>query len=270
MPDEHGGRESAPQSETKSGETAFTHVEKVMGTVVSFSVVPGGMPVPAARTAVEAACRVLHRADAVFSTWNPASPVSRLRRGEVTLGMMPAEVAEVLTLCQAAREASEGWFDPWALPGGVDPTGLVKGWAVERAAGVLQRAGIDAALVNGGGDLTVFGSPAPGRRWRVGIRHPWRPDALACVVQPRAAVATSAAYERGAHLHSPLTGRPATGVASATVTGPSLALADALATAVAVGADQALRAVGALDGYEAYLIRADGSEADTGGMEFTS
>jgi FAD:protein FMN transferase len=270
MPDEHGRRGSALASAGESGETAFTHAEKVMGTVVSFTVVPGDLPEPAARAAVEAACRVLHRADAVFSTWNPASPVSRLRRGEVTPDMVPAEVSEVLTLCLTAREASQGWFDPWALPGGVDPTGLVKGWAVERAAGVLQRAGIDAALVNGGGDLTVFGSPAPGRRWRVGIRHPWRADALACVVQPRAAVATSADYERGAHLLDPATGRPAAGVASATVTGPSLALADALATAVAVGADQALRAVGALDGYQGYLIRADGSEEDTGGMEFTS
>jgi thiamine biosynthesis lipoprotein ApbE len=52
------------------------------------------------------------------------------------------------------------------------------------------------------------------------------------------------------------------------VTGPSLALADALATAVAVGSDEALAAVGALDGYEGYLIRADGSEADTGGIGF--
>jgi len=269
MPDEHRGG-SAVRSPEQPGGTAFRHAEQVMGTVVSFTVVPGDLPGPAAQAAVEAACRVLHRADAVFSTWNPASPVSRLRRGEVAAGMMPAEVTEVLTLCRRARKASGGWFDPWALPGGVDPTGLVKGWAVERAAEVLRRAGIDAALVNGGGDLTVFGSPAPGQRWRIGIRHPWRADALACIVQARAAVATSADYERGAHLLDPLTGRPATGVASATVTGPSLALAAALATAVAVGADEALAAVGALDGYEGYLIPADGSEADTGGMEFVS
>jgi thiamine biosynthesis lipoprotein ApbE len=57
-------------------------------------------------------------------------------------------------------------------------------------------------------------------------------------------------------------------VASATVTGPGLALADALATAVAVGSDDALAAVGALDGYDGYLIRADGSEASTSGIAF--
>jgi thiamine biosynthesis lipoprotein len=246
----------------------FTHTEQVMGTVVSFTVVPGDLPVAAAREAVGSACQVLHRDDAVFSTWDPQSPVSRLRRGEATLSMMPAEVAEVLALCQQAKSASRGWFDPWALPGGVDPTGLVKGWSVERAAGVLRRAGAVAALVNGGGDLAAFGSPGPDQRWRVGIRHPWRPDGLACIVELDAAIATSAAYERGDHLLDPATGKAASGVASATVTGPSLALADALATALAVGGDDALAAVGALDGYDGYLIRADGSEADTGGMPF--
>ena len=108
---------SALRSAGETGETAFTHAEKVMGTVVSFTVVPGDLTAAAARAAVEAACRVLHRADAVFSTWNPASPVSRLRRGEVTPDMLPAEVTEVLTLCQAAREASRGLVRPVGAPG---------------------------------------------------------------------------------------------------------------------------------------------------------
>jgi thiamine biosynthesis lipoprotein len=247
---------------------AVTHAEHVMGTVVSFAVVPGGVPADGVRAAVEAACAGLHRVDATFSTWDAGSPVSRLRRGEATLDMMPPEVAEVLDLCEQAVAASRGWFDPWAMPGGVDPTGLVKGWAVERAAGVLRRAGVAAALVNGGGDLTAFGSPGPGQPWRAGIRHPWRADALACIVEVRSAVATSASYERGGHLIDPFTGRPAAGVASATVTGPSLAMADALATALAVGGDDALAAIGAIEGYEGYLIRADASEADTGDIRF--
>jgi thiamine biosynthesis lipoprotein len=90
-------------------------------------------------------------------------------------------------------------------------------------------------------------------------------------VPPRASIAaaaTSGSYERGAHLIDPATGRPVSRVASATVTGPSLAMADALATGVAVGGDEALAAVARLDGYAAYLIRPDGSEADTGGIPF--
>jgi thiamine biosynthesis lipoprotein len=154
------------------------------------------------------------------------------------------------------------------MPGGVDPTGLVKGWAADRALAVLRQAGLPGAMVNGGGDLAAFGSPAPGQRWRAGIRHPWCADALAGIVEVEAAVATSGPYERGAHLIDPATGSPACRAASATVTGPSLAMADALSTAVAVGADEALALVGAADGYAAYLIRPDGSEANTAGFTF--
>lgn len=247
-----------------------THAEPVMGTVFSFTAVHGGLPVAAVRAALAAACQILHRCDAVFSTWDTGSPVSRFRRGEAALGLMPPEFAEVLAACHTAKEASGGWFDPWAMPGGFDPTGLVKGWAAEQALAELRGAGLSGALVNAGGDVAAFGTPADGHRWRVGIRHPWRPDALACVIELDAAAATSGPYERGAHLIDPATRRPASRAASATVTGPSLTLADALATGVAVGGDEALAAVAALDGYAGYLIRPDGSETDTGGIAFVT
>jgi thiamine biosynthesis lipoprotein len=239
-----------------------------MGTVFSITVVRGGLPGAAVRAAVAAASRVLHDCDAMFSTWDRASPVSRFRRGEATLGEMPPEFGVVLEECRAARHASAGWFDPWAMPGGFDPTGLVKGWAAERALEVLRAAGAPGALVNGGGDVAAFGSPGGGERWRAGIRHPWRTGALACVVEVDAAVATSGSYERGPHLIDPRTGDPASRAASATVTGPRLTLADALATGLAVGGDEALAVVAGLAGYAGYLIRPDGSEADTGGVAF--
>lgn len=251
-----------------TGAQIVSHAEPVMGTVVSFAVVPGGQSGGAAMPAIEAACAALHWADATFSTWDPHSPVSRLRRGEAELSDLPAEVTEVLVLCEEARKLSCGWFDPWASPSGVDPTGLVKGWAVERALTILRVAGMAAAMVNGGGDIAVFGTPAPGQRWRVGIRHPWRAGALAGILEATAAVATSGSYERGPHLLDPFTGQPASRAASATVTGPSLAFADALATALAVGGDEALGIVAGLDGYAGYLIRPDGSETDSGGITF--
>ena len=177
-------------------------------------------------------------------------------------------LAEVQAACQQARDASGGWFDPWAMPGGYDPTGLVKGWAVDKALRMLDQAGVPAALVNGGGDLAAFGMPGPGRCWRAGIRHPWRAAGLAAVLEVYGAVATSASYERGAHLVDPRTGQPGGQAASATVTGPSLAQADALATGLAVGGDAALEVITGLPGYQAYLIRPDGSESWTPGMEF--
>ena len=244
------------------------HAETVMGTVVSFVVHPGALSDAAVRSALARACRTLHEADETFSTWKPQSPVSRLRRGEATVEELPTEVATVLGLCERAKAASRGWFDPWAMPGGVDPTGLVKGWAAERALAELVQAGVAAAMVNAGGDLAVHGRPAPAEPWRVGIRHPWRVDALACIIEADAAVATSGAYERGEHLIDPHSGRPITRAASATVTGPSLAIADALATALVVAGADEIGFVTALAGYDAYVIDRDGSEVASDGIRF--
>jgi len=243
----------------------ITHAEPVMGTVVSFQVATGGLGEALVRAAIREASALLHHDDEVFSTWKPQSPMSRIRRGELDPVLAPPEVGEVLELCARAHELSDGWFDADAMPGGIDPTGLVKGWSAERALGLLSRAGVASAMVNAGGDIACFGSAPGGGSWRIGIRHPWRADALACVLEVDAAVATSGEYERGRHLVDP-PGREGNRPASATVTGPSCALADALATALAVGGDDAFWSIAALEGYEAYLIRADGSEELTGGI----
>ncbi|MGI8622201.1 MAG: FAD:protein FMN transferase, partial [Solirubrobacteraceae bacterium] len=211
------------------------HAEEVMGTVVSFVLRLDGLTEAAGREALDRACTTLHRADALFSTYRPDSPMSRLRRGEITVQDAPADLQDVLELCRTARRASGGWFDPWALPGGVDPTGLVKGWAAARALEDLRAAGVPAAMVNAAGDAAVFGLPDSDRSWRVGITDPLRPGALAWTTDVGAAIATSGTGERGAHILDPYAGGPSRAVLSATVTGPERARADALATAVAAG-----------------------------------
>lgn len=249
-----------------------THAEPVMGTVVSFCLPGGDISREAASEAIEVACTLLHQLDAIFSTWIVHSPMNRYRSGQITLDKAPPAIAEVLTRCEVARELSKGWFDPWAMPGGVDPTGLVKGWAVERCLDVLRSAGLRDALVNAGGDVGVMGEASPGQPWQIGIRHPWRADSLARVIPTRVGVATSGPYERGFHLVNPFTTKQAHPgpVASATVTGPSLALADALATAAAVAGRAAVEFVSDIDGYELYLIGADGSEVSTAGLRITA
>jgi thiamine biosynthesis lipoprotein len=257
-----------PPRELGPPERPVVHAEPVMGTVVSFTVWGGTASTKRVWSAVYEACRLLEHLDALLSTWRPDSPMSRLRRGDLSLAHAPPEILEVVAHCEEAKAVSGGWFDPWAMPGGVDPTGLAKGWAIGQALEVLRSAGVEAALVNGGGDLACFGEPGPGQRWRIGIRHPWLTDALAGVVQLDQALATSGTYERGAHLIDPHTGRAAFAAVSASVSGPTLALADGLATALAVGGDEVLALVRELDNYEAYLIRRDGTEASTDGMAF--
>jgi len=101
------------------------HHEPVMGTVVSFLIDPGPLPAPEVHAAMEESCAELHRLDGIFSTWVAESPMSRYRRGDLDWCDLPEEIPVVLELCATAKEISGGWFDPWAMPGGVDPTGLV-------------------------------------------------------------------------------------------------------------------------------------------------
>jgi thiamine biosynthesis lipoprotein len=206
-----------------------------------------------------AARTLLQRADEVFSTWKPDSPVSRLRRGEITSAQAPAEVSEVLELCAIARELSGGWFDPWAMPGGVDPTGYVKGWAAQRALGAFRGSSIRGAIVNAAGDIASIGSLGHGEPFRIGIADPFSPRHLAEVAYLTGAIATSGTYERGTHLIDPHSGRPMARAASASVTGPDLGLADALATALAIAGSPGLDVIAPLEGYEALIIALDGA-----------
>ncbi len=242
-----------------------------MGTVVTIDLFgargidPGAALGPVAR-AVEA----LHRADRVFSTWRDSSPISRLRRGEIGLGEAPPEVADVLDACRSARDLTEGWFDPWALPGGVDPTGLVKGWAAQRALDELRGAAIDGAMVNAAGDIACFGGPGPGRGFRVGVVRPDDRLGLAAVVDVAGAIATSGTYERGEHLVDPFTRARRAAAASATVTGPDLGLADALATALCAGGAEVLALLDGIDGYEGLTLGPEGARAATAGFPFAT
>jgi thiamine biosynthesis lipoprotein len=245
-----------------SGEVIFRHAEPVMGTVVSFDVRPRGLAYEQTRAAIAQACEVLHQADDVFSLYRPHTPLSRLRRGELTEADCPPEVSAVFALCEVAREQSDGWFDPWAMPGGVNPTGLVKGWAARQAARVLQDAGVAAGMVNAAGDIAAFGKPSPTRAWRVGVRSPDSPDRLLCVVSADGGLATSGSYERGEHVRDVRAGRAASAAVSATVSGPDLAFADAFATGLLAAGEAGFQAIQDA-GYQALIVLPDGAVANT-------
>lgn len=240
-----------------------------MGTVVTFDVYNESGVLPEEFLPyLQGAVAVLHHADKVFSTWKPNSPLSQLRRGEITLGETPPEVAEVLELCMVAKASTNGWFDPWVIPGGVDPTGYVKGWAAQCALAELVNGPITGAIINAAGDIVSFGGLGPETPFRVGITDPAAPPALACAIELRGAVATSGTYERGEHLVDPFTGQARTRAASASVTGPDLGICDAWATALAVGGTEVLALIEQTNDYEALMIGADGSRQWTPSFPF--
>lgn len=248
-----------------------TRVEHIMGTAISIAVrVPReeAMAASPVREALREAFAVLRRADEVFSPFRADSQVSRLRDGRLTLERAHPDVREVLALCEELRRASGGYFDAYAAgPGLLDPCGAVKGWAAERASGVLAGAGLDSHYVNAGGDVRLRGRPRPGRVWSIGIADPHRPGQLLTTVHGSdLAVATSGTAERGAHVLDPRRRAAAAHWASVTVVGECLTLADGYATAAVAMGRRALDWLEGLDGYEALLVDAGGAVSRTAGF----
>ena len=242
------------------------HVEHVMGTAVAFDIRDD-----AGRDGLDDAVAWLHHVDETFSTYRIDSPISRLGRGELTLDDVSDEIRSILLLCERLRHETNGAFDALAVPAPngttLDPSGVVKGWSIEQAAHILERYGHTDFLINGGGDIAVRGVAAPGRPWRIGIRSPHDAKAIAVAVDARGpmAIATSGSYERGAHIVDPFTGAPVADVASVTVIGPDLTLADAYATAVYVMGAVGLEWLTHRGEYEGCVIAHDGEMRTTAG-----
>ncbi len=223
----------------------------------------------------------LRLVDAVFSTYKEGSEISRLNRGELALADAHPDVREVLDLCERFREETAGYFDIRApaiftegRTGGsaypahaVDPSGLVKGWSVGRAAQILEEAGARNYCINAGGDIIARGRPGVEPYWRIGIQHPLLRDQLAGVAALRdQAIATSGAYERGAHIVDPHTGLPPGDVLSVTIVGPDLTVADAFATAAYAMGDVGPAWTARLGDYQAMTIMADNTVLSTRGF----
>jgi FAD:protein FMN transferase len=206
--------------------------------------------------------------DATFSTFKEDSEISRINRGELRREDAHSDVCEVLERCDRLREETNGYFDMRAPDGRIDPSGLVKGWAVDRAAAILDRAGLHNYAVSAGGDMRVLGRAVPELAWRVGIQHPLDRQQVAAVVESTdLAIATSGAYARGDHVWNPHSGRAPSGILSVTIVGPELGTADAYATAAfAMGPERAPHWTARLAGYEAMTILADETVFKTGGF----
>jgi thiamine biosynthesis lipoprotein len=220
-----------------------------MGTVFSFAFgAPLGVDV---LRAVEAE---LDRIDRVFSTYRPDSEITAVAEGRGAVQPSP-EVADVLECCGRATELTGGWFSAYHS-GRLDPTGLVKGWAVARAARLLAEAGLRRYAVNGGGDLLVVADPARDAPWRIGISDGTGISGV--VYAHNAAIATSGNAERPGEIIDPFTGRPALALRSVTVRGADIVLADAVATAAVAMGRAAIDWLRDLPGFEAVQVSVAG------------
>ncbi|MFV2126397.1 FAD:protein FMN transferase [Micromonospora sp. LOL_013] len=185
----------------------------------------------------------LRAIDVTYSPLRPNSLVSLLRRGEVAAEVYPP-LADIVHRCEAMRVATEGWFDPWAVPGGFDPAGMIKGWAIERAAGRLRAAGITDYAVVSGGDLVARGRAPHGGPWRIALQQPLPADTgdgpagttpgsqPTTVTMMDGAIGTSGLTVGSRKVVNPHTGAVVERDSAAMVLGADLAVADGYATAL--------------------------------------
>ncbi|HEX3393093.1 MAG TPA: FAD:protein FMN transferase [Acidimicrobiales bacterium] len=247
---------------TVDGRPRTLHVEHCMGTVFTIDIRDPGSWVDAIAEAVA----WLRRVDQMFSTYRADSDISRVRRRELAVEDAHPDVAAVVDLCAVIEAETDGYFTPfWDTD--IDPTGLVKGWAIEQASRLLAARGSRNHSVNGGGDVQLAGVPAPGRPWRVGISDPFdRTRVLSVVEGSDFAVATSGTAERGAHIVNPVTGAAAGELASVTVVGRSLTRCDAYATAAFARGRGARRWMEGVPDHEALIVSTHGLVTQTAGF----
>lgn len=198
--------------------------------------------------AIERVWERLRHYDRVFSLYRPDSDLTAYLDG-ATVDHLDPEFFTVLDLAEIAKRLTGGVFDI-AGGGRLDPSGIVKGWAAERATDHLIDENVDFYL-NAGGDLRLYCRPGGGPAWRVGIEHPQAPSSLVRILTvDTGAVATSGTAHRGRHLWDPTTAGPASVDWQATVVGPSLTWADILATTAAVSGPDRLDRTGWPPGYQ--------------------
>lgn len=245
---------------------------EIMGTVISIAA-PADAEPEVFDTAVRAAFAELRHADEVFSPFKPDSPISRIRDGRLGLDDLTThphgiEIRNVLAVCAALKQRSNGAFDAWAVgdPPVFDPCGAVKGWAAERASAVLTEHGLPAHALGAGGDVRLRGD----RPWSIGIADPHRPGELIAVASiSDGAIATSGSAERGTHIWDPRHRVRAATLAQVTVIGPNLTWADGYATAaVALGVDARdwLTDLGRRTAYQSLIVEPGGGLWHTAGM----
>lgn len=195
---------------------------------------------------------------AVLDLWGFGSDLRRLP-GEEELDRALATVD--FTQVEVDRENSAVRIPEGAV---LDLGGIAKGFIVDQGTKILREAGVERALINAGGDISVVGRRPDGRPWRVGVQDPDQPSSIRYIMPlDDRSVVTSGDYqryfmvgnERYHHIIDPSTGYPARGLRSVTIVGDNPAVCDAISTAVFVlGWDEGRALVERLPGIEAIMI----------------
>ncbi len=147
----------------------------------------------------------------------------------------------------------------------LDLGGIAKGYAMDKAIAVLRKEGIEAALLNAGGDIYCLGGRDKNKKWQVAVQHPRKKNSILTILELEdMACATSGDYQkyieidgrRYSHIINPKSGYPCTEVpTSVTVLAEDCVSADALATSIFVlGPRKGIDLVNRLENTEAIVV----------------
>jgi thiamine biosynthesis lipoprotein len=204
--------------------------------------------------------------DERFSPYKTGSETCRFDRAELAPDAASPEMREVLRLAEETRQLTDGYFDVW-FQGHFDPSGLVKGWAIARAALILEEDGFISFCIEAGGDIEVRGANDEGMPWVIGLRSPFDPEKLTHRLRlQNRGIATSGTSIRGRHIYNPKNGERVQDIASMSVIGPDVFEADRLATAAFAMGTAGIGFVSRLPGVEACSIGWDGMATMTPGF----
>lgn len=233
-----------------------------MGMPITVEIVDG----QAKRRDIDAVYDYFTAIDKRFSTYKPDSEISRINAG-LDKSQWSTEMKTVLQLCDETKRASGGYFDI-ERGGRLDPSGLVKGWAIQNAAALLKRRGFSNFYVEAGGDIQTSGLNSRHEPWAIGIRNPLNREEIIKTVQLSGqAIATSGTAVRGQHIYNPhAPGRPRNNVLSISVVGSNVYDADRFATAAFAMGEKGIAFIEALPDYQAYMVGANKTATLTSGF----
>ena len=205
--------------------------------------------------------------DDTFSTYKKTSEISKINRGEIPNSQYSDEMSTILSLSEQTKKETNGYFDI-NRDGKIDPSGLVKGWSIWRAAKLLKRKGFKNFYVDAGGDIQVFGKNSEGKKWIVGIQNPFnRQEIVKVLALTGKGIATSGTAVRGQHIYNPhQKSEKLQEIVSLTVIGPNIYEADRFATAAFAMQRKGIFFIENLLGFEGYMIDANGRATYTSGF----
>lgn len=207
-----------------------------------------------------------HYIDNKFSTYKKNSEISQINRGELNELNYSNEMRKILSLCQKTKQETNGFFEI-NNNGVLDPSGIVKGYAINNGANILVQKGYKNIYVEIAGDIQVFGNNGKDNFWKIGIQNPFNLEEIIKVVKLKdRGIATSGTYIRGSHIINPKKKKPAEDIVSITVIGPNVYEADRFATAAFAMGKKGIRFIEGLKGFEGYMIQKDKTAVYTSGF----